>query len=50
LEFFKERVRLGVIDREEAIRALAELDICDYSGFVEIFHNASKVLKMRGYK
>ena len=49
LEYFKERVRMGIIDRDVAIESLSKLDITDYSGYVEMKNTSSKVLqKSRG--
>lgn len=45
LEYFKERVRMGVIDRNEAIQKLTSLDINDYTGYVEMKNTSVRVLK-----
>lgn len=47
LEYFKERVRMGIIDRSEAIKSLSSLDINDYSGYVEMKDTSANVLKKK---
>ena len=44
LEYFKERVRMGIIDKDEAVKSLCSLDINDYAGYVEMKNISSSVL------
>lgn len=46
-EYLKERSRLGIIDRENAIDALNNLDIANYSGYIEATNEANKILLRR---
>jgi len=46
-EYLKERSRLEIIDRESAIKALNELDINDYSGYIEATNEVNKILVRR---
>lgn len=45
LEYLKERSRLKIIDRQDAIEALEQLDLNDYSGYIEMKNTSAKVLR-----
>ena len=47
IEYLKERSRLKIIDRTVAIECLTNLDIIDYSGYVETKDTAVKSLVRR---
>ena len=47
IEYLKERSRLKIIDRTVAIECLTNLDIIDYSGYVETKDTAAKSLVRR---
>ena len=46
-EYLKERSRLGIIGRENALKSLSCLDVNNYSGYIEANKSAIKVLKRR---
>lgn len=44
IDFFSERVRMGVIERESAIAQMGKLDISSYEGYVEMKNTVSSIL------
>lgn len=44
IDFFSERVRMGVIERKSAIAQMGNLDISSYEGYVEMKNTVSSIL------